>query len=69
LENNFPHDIKNIEPKHYDSGFLDDDYDENKNGHEMQNALNKEIEDNNVNNNNINIDKKENININKNEKK
>ena len=67
LENNFPHDIKNIEPNHHDSGFLDDDSDENKNGHEIQNALNKEIEDNNVNNNNINIDKKEDIN--KNEKK
>jgi hypothetical protein len=68
LENTFPHDIKNIEPNHHDSGFLDDDSDDNKNANEIPNALNKEIKDNNDNNNNnINIDKKEDIN--KNEKK
>ena len=70
LENTFPHDIKNIEPNHHDSGFLDDDSDENKNGYEIQNALNQEIKVNNANNNNnndINFDKKEDIN--KNEKK
>ena len=70
LENTFPHDIKNIEPNHHDSGFLDDDSDENKNGYEIQNALNQEIKVNNANNNNnndINSDKK--VDINKNEKK
>ena len=69
LENTFPHDIKNIEPNHHDSGFLDDDSDENKNGNEIQNALNQEIKVNNANNNNndINFDKK--VDINKNEKK
>ena len=71
LENTFPHDIKNIEPNHQDSGFLDDDFDENRNGHEIQNVLNKEIKDNNANNNkNQGIGKNENeknyININDN---
>ena len=68
LESTFPHDIKNIEPNHHDSGFLDDDSDENKNGNEIQNTLNQEIKISNANNNNDkNFDKKEDIN--KNEKK
>lgn len=55
LEKNFPHDMKHIDPHLHDSGFLDDDSEENKNT-EIKNILNEEnkvedINDKNINNN------------------
>ena len=48
LEKNFPHDMKHIDPHLHDSGFLDDESQDNKN-EEIKNILNEE------NNNNKNI--------------
>ena len=53
LERSFPHDMKHIDPHLQDSGFLDDESQENKN-EEIKNILNEEN----------NIKKEENININ-----
>ena len=56
LENNFPHDMKNIDPHLHDSGFLDDDSEDNKNNIEIHNLVNEEkqnIKENNELNSNI----------------
>ena len=54
LENNFPHDMKHIDPHLHDSGFLDDDSENSKNL-EIQNFVSNEIsaskKNNEINNN------------------
>ena len=69
LETNFPHDMRNIDPHLHDSGFLDDDSEDNKNididnlisGEVFSNKNNQEndtntneIKNNEINNNEIN---------------
>ena len=65
LEKNFPHDMKHIDPHLHDSGFLDDDSEENKNT-EIKNILNEENKVEDINNKNINNNLGE-LNNNKNE--
>ena len=62
LENNFPHDMKHIDPHLHDSGFLDDESENSKNL-EIQNFVSGEInniKNNNESNNNKNNDIKDN---------
>ena len=64
LENNFPHDMKNIDPHLHDSGFLDDDSEDNKNNVEIHNLVNGEnqnINENNELNNNIPTENNQNL--------
>ena len=65
LEKNFPHDMKHIDPHLHDSGFLDDDSEENKNA-EIKNILTEENKAENNNDKNIN-DNLGDLNNNKNE--
>ena len=64
LENTFPHDMKNIDPHLQDSGFLDDDSEDNKN-QEIKEFCSGKVQ---PMNNNINTNEKENINNNMNNK-
>ena len=67
LETKFPHDMKHIDPNLNDSGFLDDDSEENKND-AIQNLVDGEINNNNNNNENTNKDENNNNeNVNNNE--
>jgi len=65
LEKNFPHDMKHIDPHLHDSGFLDDDSEENKNA-EIKNILTEENKLENNNDKNI-INNLGDLNNNKNE--
>ena len=69
LENNFPHDMRNIDPHLHDSGFLDDDSEENNKNIGIKQFVSGDIKDNNnsINNNKNKIDVNNDININNNE--